>query len=358
MTLVALNTTLKWPGYTPAASGASLSTWATLDAAGEYTSYIFTAREDMVVSHVGWRTGTVAGAPTADTRIETVAADGTPSGTLWAANTNIVSGTLTSDTWTLHALTASATITKGQIVCIKIVYNSGTSIIAQRFLGTRLGAITDLPYQVSNTTGSVVKSGVNGAPLIALGSSTSAFYQVDGVIAAIAITSNVFNNTNSAARGLRFQVPFPCRCVGISAILAASVGDLSVVLYDDAGAELSSSSTAFDGNHNNGTGNGPSIIYFDNTVSLAKDTWYRVALVPSSATNVGIATVQLPSANYRSGTPGGTNHHYATRASGTWTDTATDTVPLLDILIDQLDDGAGAGASGMLVHPGMNGRLV
>jgi hypothetical protein len=44
--------------------------------------------------------------------------------------------------------------------------------------------------------------------------------------------------------------------------------------------------------------------------------------------------------------PGGANCHYATYASGSWTDTATDQVPIMDILIDQLDDGTGGGAFG------------
>lgn len=339
MTLQTLNHSMLWPGTLEYLTGTpSIATQQTLDAAGEYQALIFCARQAMTISHVGWRCGAATDSPTADTRVETVDTDGNPSGTLWATDTNLVSGALTANTFALHALTASASITAGQMVCIKIGYNSGTSFVVQRVNNMHV-SVGSVPYTITNTSGSVVKSLPPGALIIALGSSTTAFYDVTSLFPADSFTASAFNNTNSAARGLRFQVPFKCRCVGLRAWLSNSSGDFNIFLADDAGSELSSSSTAFDGNHNVASANGTQNIYFDSPVTLSPSTWYRAAVEPSSATNTTVGFLTLPSADYRSGMPGGTNHHYTTLASGSWTDSATSSVPLLDILLDQLDDG-------------------
>ena len=257
---------------------------------------------------------------------------------MWATDTQGTSGTCVAGTWELVALTASATIAKGEDFAIVIKYSSGTSVTTG-FLGAGTMQAAGAPYRVTNVTGSAVKSGSNST-LLAVGSGATAFYAMKGCFAATAFAANAFNNTNSAARGARFQVPFKCRAVGLRYYQNAA-GNHNIVLYDDAGTELSSSSTA------KTQANSVSALaqesFFDNAVTLSPATWYRAALEPSSATNCNMGTLQLPSADYRSAMPGGTNFHYALRASGTWDDTETDQVPLLDVLIDQLDDGVGGG---------------
>ena len=351
MTLQQLSTNLRWPGYTAIAGNLAAPVLLfTLDAAGEYMAWVYCAREDMVVSHVYWRVNAATGSPTADTRIETVATDGTPSVTLWAANTNIVSGTLVVG-GLLNALTSSATISRGQMFAVKVVYNSGTSFEVGRHSGWR-NTTSSVPYTVTNVTGSAVKTAFSDGQILALGSSATTFYPLEDAIAFTAVGGGTFNNTNSAARALRFQIPFPCRAIGAAIPEYSATGNFNLVLYNDAGTELSSSSTAFDGDANAVSAN-TKMLFFDSPVTLAKDTWYRLAVEPSSATNCDFRTFTLPSADYRSGTFGGTNHHYATRASGTWTDTATNQVPLIDLLIDQLDDGSGVGIG----HGNMTGGM-
>jgi hypothetical protein len=57
-------------------------------------------------------------------------------------------------------------------------------------------------------------------------------------------------------------------------------------------------------------------------------------------------TATLPSADYRSAWPGGTNYYYTTyTTAGGFTDT-TDQVPLMDLLMLKADDGLSAGGSG------------
>lgn len=347
MTLVSLPRPIGIPGLAFTTGGTpTITTEVTLDAAGEYIAYVFSAKEAMTISHVGFRAGTAAGSPTIEVRIETVdTSTGLPSGTLWAANTNGTTGTVSSNTTVLQSLTASASVAAGQIFCVKIAYASGTSQQIQRINNYSTIFNPSVPYKVTNT-GTPTKGtlGNTDGGMIAVGSSATAFYLLPGMVPINSYSGGTFNNTNSAKRGLRFTPAFNCRAIGIRWYEAASVGDCNIVIYDDAGTELSSSSTAFDGDIVSGS----SVLhlYFDNPVTLAAGSTYRAVIEPSSATNVNVGTFTLASANYRSAFPGGATGHYTTFASAVWTDTATDTLPLLDVIIDQVDNGAGSGGGG------------
>ncbi len=350
MTLQTLGEPIIWPGFARALTAApSLANLTTLDAAGEYGGAVICAREAMTISHVGFRCGTATGSPTADVRIETVdATTGLPTGTLWATNTNIVTGTIVSNTFALYALTASASITAGQVFCVKIVYNSGTSLQTQVY-GASI--FSTRPYQVNNT-GTPATARIDSALNIALGSGAAAFYSVTGLRPAITATNNTFSNSVAGAkRGLKFQVPFKCRSIGARWWGNGAVGDFNLILEDSAGSELSSSSTASDGNqYHSGTNSMPES-YFDNPVTLSPATDYRLMFEPTSATNINISTATLPSAAYRAAWPYGTNCLYSTfTTAGGYVDTATDQLPIIDLLLDQLDDGVSVGGGSQRVY--------
>lgn len=360
MTAISLRRPLLFPAFFQAIeNNPATATDVTLDAAGEYVAYAFQATQDMTISHVVWRNGAATGSPTAEIRIETLAADGTPSGTLWAANTNVTTGTLIANTTNLSALTASASITRGQFFAVMIKYASGTSFVVQ--LMTRINISTSqVPWKITNVSGAAAKSAMSYLPIIGFGSGAATFYPLSRGLPTSIYTANAFNNTNSAAQGLRFKVPMDCRLIGARIFHSTQVGDYNLVCYDDAGTELSSSSTAIDGNYGAESATAFYDRYFDNVVNLSKDTWYRVAVEPSSTTNSQISTLTFDSADYLGASPWpGANGHYTARASGTWTDTATDQLPLIELLLDQVDDGAGAGGGGgLLAHPGMRGGFV
>jgi len=342
MTLVSLPSPIFYPGIIGALAGnPSISTLATVSSAGQYASYIFAAKESMTISHVGFRAGTATGSPTIEVRIETVDATGLPSGTLWATNTNGTTGTITSNSDVLQALTASASITKGQVFCVMIKWASGTSQVIQQLGSITSPSVNSLPYAVLNT-GTPTKSSPTSMALIALGSSSTVFYQVPGTFPISAVAGGGFNNTNSAKRGLRFVPPMNCRAIGIRFWVSNTAGDYNAVLFDDAGNELSGSSTAYDGDQNSGSVAGMTNAYFDNAVTLTAGTAYRAAIEPTSATNTQMSLFTLPSSNYFTATPAGSNAVYASFATATWTDSTTQ-LPFLDVIIDQVDNGSGSG---------------
>lgn len=346
MALVSLGGPIAWPGLVPSvAGGFSTSSYANLTSAGHYIAYIYAASQDMVISHVGFRVATATGSPTADVRIETVDASGFPSGTLWGTNTNIVTGTLSANTNTLQALTASATITKGQVFCVKLAYASGTAL-AIGYMDVSLPKNLVMPYRVTNT-GTPTKGLLNAeTPILALGSSSTTFYCIPGAFPINGLTAGTFNNTNSARRGLRFTIPMNCRAVGIHWYNNGQIGDYNATLYNDAGTELSSSSTAYDGDYAVASSNGTSYVYFDNTVTLTAGTIYRISIEPTTATNCNVYAYSFLAPEYRSATAAGTGCLYTTFATGAWTDTATSNLPVMDLLIDQVDNGSGGAASG------------
>lgn len=345
MSAVTLDQPIQYPGWLDTCTnGPGISAQNVMDAAGEYYAVIFQATEDMVISHVAWRADTAVGSPTIDIRIETVdTSTGLPTGTLWAANTNIVTGALSTDTDYIDALTASASISAGDFYAVKFAYNSGTSIT--------IASVSRINENVYNLPGDVINTGTpaqsqQGCPILALGSNATTFYKLHKICLPVnAISNNGHNNASSPlSRGLRFRLPFAARLVGLKAFISTGAGDRDVVLYDDAGNQLASKS--FPGTVGIRTNGGTHCFYFDTPQSLDADTWYRIVFTPTNATSINTYKCTFMDLNQKAASMWRDDGHYTTLDTGVWDDTATDEVPFFDLLIDQIDTGAGAGGGG------------
>lgn len=354
MTLQNLPGLIEWPGYA-ITSGTLIGTNTTIDAAGEYDGFVMVAMENMTISHVGWRAGTVAGSPTVEIRIETVdTSTGLPTGTLFGTNTNVVSGTITSSSWNLHALTASASVSQGQAFAVLVKFNSGTSVqVWGAARGLNYTSNVGQPYRVVNTgTPTASTIGATTSLVYALGSSSTTFYRIPQLIPITANSSTTLSSSGTfRAACLRFQVPFKCRVAGIkfSDASYALADDFSVGIYNDAGTELSSSLTAFDSTFRLSA---VPWVYLDNKVTLSPATWYRAVVQADTTGGPGVYNFSINSTDYASALPNGSHLQLGTRDSGgAWTDTST-TIPNIDIIIDQLDDGVGAGGGSFSVFGG------
>jgi hypothetical protein len=336
MTLVTIANTL-YPG--PYLDGLSATT--TLDAAGEYCCAVLQAREAMTISHVAWLTATVAGSPTVDVRIETVDATGFPSGTLYGTNTNLVTGALAGSTVQLHALTASASIARGAVFAVVVIYNSGTSVQVARPFADYSQA--ELPYGITNT-GTPTKS-PSPQMHLALGSSSTVFYKLDHVQPPPATSAEDFASATSPnTRGLRFQIPFNARVTGMYFTPASQDGTFDFNLYNDAGTELAGGSWDGDAQAESNSSTPPTFVYFDSPVTLNKDTNYRIAIVATEAgNNIRIHVVTYGSADYLTAVPW--SALYTTFDGASWDDSATAKQAAMGLIIDQVDDGTGSGAA-------------
>lgn len=340
----------------------SVGSAATMDASGEYEAWVGSAEQDLVVSHVAFFCNAAAGSPTAEIRIETVdASNGRPSGTLWAANTNATTGTLSATTHTgAVALTAAATIPAGSLFAVVIKYASGTSF-AMGLLSNYNDMIRDvgLPYRVTNTGTPAKSSHVASVLMMSLGSSATSFYSMPGMAPHGAATTNSFNNTSGARQGLLFRTPVACRARGLLLWNGSAAGDLNFGMRAADGTELSSSLTAFDKDIQHATGTNSLRLIFDNPVVLSPGTDYRASIEPSSTTNVQVPYFTLPSADYIGATPAGENfQRFTYTTGGGYDDSNTTHLPVMDVLIDQLDDGAGGGGASRRFNRGLQGGLA
>jgi hypothetical protein len=341
-----------FPGFTLGSTAAPSTGNLGTIAAGQKVAIIRQAQEDMVITHVGFRAGTVSASGGCEIRIETVDNTGLYTGTLvdsaGANNAKVSTGALTSSTFALFALGSSATISRGQWYAVVFSHNTGTSFQVSSG-GTATGLSLIAPYYVLDQ-GTPTKTRHLVPVHVVLGSSSTVFYRVTYClpVGSSGSGSSAFNNTNSAAKGLRFQLPVKKRIVGLQWFNAsATLGDYNIGILSDAGSEVSNSLTAVDGNMNTEGGNGLQCYWFDNPVTPAINTWYRAIIEPSSATNVTLYHYNLPSNSYTFGFVGAPNWQYCARASGTWTDTDTQ-IPLIDLIFDQSDDGVGGGSSGVI----------
>lgn len=333
-----------WPGYMRYHSSANVNANRTVvDAAGKYHAVCFCAQEDMTISHVFFKPGAVSGSPTAEIRVETIdSGTGLPTGTLWATNTNATTATLTTS-GALTALTASASVSRGQWVCIKFQYASGTS-----FTTDELAALVNssaFVYSAINT-GTPTKGAVLGC-MMAVGSSTTTFYQIPAnhyPITSFPGSGNI-NNSTGARCGARFKVPFSCEIFGVVVGLP-TVAAFDVTFYDDAGSAISGATASAQLGPLVGL-NARAGILIGTPFTPTVGTFYRCGIVPTSGSNINLRTAAVPSADYMTAMPGQGNFlrtDYTT--AGGWSETNAAQLPCLDLMIRRLDDGAGSGGGG------------
>ena len=328
----------------------------TMDAAGEYLSNILVAPKTGNIHKIGFLTGTVTTPQTLDARVETVSATGNATGTLWGTNTNGSQASPASGTWYWVTLTADAAVTQGDVFAIAIRWASSAGNLAIRssIRGPHISIGGGLPY-AGGAGGSDFKE-VNSAPAFALefddGSRThcGSFPHTNTVT----FSQNINTGTTPDEAGAIFQVPFSCKIIGALVKTTATSTTYAVKLYDSDGTTVLESKTSIDGDVTSGAGGAVRII-FDSEVTLAKDTSYRLTILPEAASNVRVYRATIDSAGTRQAWPGGTNFYWTERTNaGAWTDTTT-TIPQVALLISALDDGAGGagGGGGHIIGGGM-----
>ena len=325
------------------------------------------------LAKVYFRTGTIAasGGDTVDVRIETVA-NGRPTGTLWAANTNVTVAIADTDDqiWKTATLTAAATLTLASEIAIVIISSAGTPNIT--LLGGAnpvfAGGLGQYPIILQNSTGAYVVQQINPFEWIVEFATLGIKYlpglcPIDGPL-----TLTAFNSGSSPnARALKFQVPFKMRCVGARVFVGniAAGADFTISLFDatgDTDAEALGQAS-IDGDFPAATtSDGYVDVFFDEVDAdnvLTINTNYYIELRPDTANSVTLFEVPTagtgqPANSLLAMPAGSTALHLATRTwtagtAGAWSATTT-TQPIIALLYDQLDDGASAGGGGASVH--------
>jgi hypothetical protein len=330
-----------------------------LDATGKRCGCVQSIKQAGNIAKVIFYNAVVTTGDTIKASIQTVGADGLPSGTVWTtAGGNKAYGTVAISTgdagWHTVTFDEVAPVVAGDIIALVFEWNSYVSgdirFYTNNGIGTLPGGYLQYPYCVSDITaspGTWIKHATYGYSSIAM------VLEYSG--------GNYYINTNSEGRGagvsfalgtgsnpdelgLYFQVPFTVRAYGFW--LYADVDyDLTVSLLDASNTVLAN--RVLDSDYRFSIGIGAFHANFDSdpaaTVTLQPNTWYRLILTPSSASTCGTYFLDVPSAAAMAVVDGGTLCYATSRVDGgNWTNTDTRRYAL-GLLIDQIDISAGGG---------------
>lgn len=331
---------------------------------------------DDVISTVKFRVGTIAATAgtNVEVRIETVS-NGRPSGTLVHANyTNTVTIADTDDnTFKTATFTSGSTITAGTQFAIVIQYITGADdgTFAVAFSSGPMVS-SFYPYCYQDTGGGTYAHLANPFLWIVTLATRGVTYfpnlsSNDGAGSLVSV------NNGSAAdeRALRFQSNVPRRLIGMRVLMGnlSAGSDFQFALWSDTGdqvgEELAQTGT-IDGDFPvSTTQDGFVEGYFTAAYTIAKDTTYYAGVKSLAAANAQVGQITFAATGDKAGYPldDATQFYLSVRTwdetqtpdlAGAWTDTTT-AIPIIQLIYDQLDDGAGAGGGGGLKLAGRGG---
>jgi hypothetical protein len=311
-------------------------------------AFILQAPKTGNIRKVGFTTGSVTTGVSLGVRIETVNSSGNPSGTLWGTNTNASQTINDTDdnTWFLTQLTADAAVNKGDTFAVVFDNPSGAGELTL-WWWIRLYGGLHVP------AGKFFQSSVWGSefevqPAIMLEYSDSSRPIVQGTAPVADLTFYGFDSgTTPDERGIIFTMPFRCRARGAWMVgLPNAGGTYRLRLYDTDGSATLAQTASLDGDVKTHASNFRSAyVEFASSVELQAGSTYRLTLLPETTGNdVGLLAVVVDQAAHLDAWPGGQAIHHTHRTNaGAWTQVTTER-PVMGLVLDQVDDGAGGGS--------------
>ncbi len=198
----------------------------------------------------------------------------------------------------------------------------------------------------------------SAAPVVAFECDDGTFAFMDNALPFSAISSaSVASNGAIRAAGLKFRFPMDISTEALAlGMLMPNGCDGSLVLYDTDGT-----TALVTVNIDNDAVAAATLMRHAmaryRPITHTANSYYRMVFVASTTTAATIYYAEVNAAALMDGLTMGQDAHWTQRDSaGTWTDTTTRR-PHFGLKLSSAHDGTGGGG-GMLVHPGMNGRMV
>lgn len=331
----------------------------TLNATGERCGQIKQIWTAGNIRKVHFRTALVTTGDTMKVTIQTVGtSDGLPSGSLIDAEATgtVVVADGDDNAWKTVDFGESATVavTQGQFVAICIEFNSyGSGNLA-------ISGAMYTPYSMQTSYNSYVVKDITASPGTWIKDATAWSLSVmleysDGTFApdldyggAYGSSTGVSSSTNPDEVGNYFQSTYPFRAVGFWIF---GEFDYNVTLSLLGADDTILANATFEADYRIAGAEGLQYVAFDSdpasTVTIAKDTWYRVIVTPGAdAIYVNLFTV--PTAASMDKFPFGQNCYWTQAtdrdAVTDWAQTTTKRC-MIGLVGDQLDDGSGGGGS-------------
>jgi hypothetical protein len=312
-----------------------------IDAAGEKVAFVVTVPKTGTVDKLCFKTGGISSSQALRVSVQTVnTATGEPTGTLYGGSSAGVQASPSANTFYTVALGTGATAVKGDRVAVVIEFDStiGSVYIDFPDSDTQIG----YPYVMGYTT-SWAKYGYS--PCTALEYSDGSYepmmcYPCSSLGA---IVINTGSSPDEAA--LKISAPFSTRCVGFWVFLDGN-NPVDIILYDKDDNVLQSRS--LDQDVRSSTSVRLIQDYFVTSQILKPEEVYRLAIKPTTASNIVIPFFIISTAAIMDSFSGGARVTVSTRENaGAWTDFARQRL-FGGLILD-------ATGSKMLTHPGMSG---
>jgi hypothetical protein len=321
-----------------------------LDAVGEKIAFVFQAPKSGTISKLHLRTATVTTGDDVDVRLETVGADGFPSGTLATANSNASQTIQDTDdnTWFACTLTAAHTSTVGDWLAVVIEAPTGYTgnlflAVARRYEKTDyVGGLFFGSCDYHSSAWAKYLSPM----AVRVEYSDGSFPFIPHASGPTTLSEYTFNSGSTPDEiGLYFTLPFRASCCGALVAVEADA-DFDVKLY---GPSTLTRSIDKDYSYYSGSVHDHVVVLFTSTVILEADTAYRLTVLPG-ASNVSLAYAGFAAVAHREQMGFADLYKTSRTDAGSWTEDNTE-APWLALLVDQLDDGAGGamGARAMLL---------
>lgn len=289
------------------AAGPTYSTTSfVIDAANEKGGVVYQAPKTGSVTHIWWRTGVVTTGATVNVRIETVGATGDPTGTPCGTQGTQVVADTDDNVDFFTPLGANCSVTRGTVYAI-LIENPAASFGNMQIVGNS-DRLAYFPYGLSYTTG-YGKGAVS--VMAAMRYSDGTYGYVPGIDLFDSITSRTYNNGSTPdIWGNRFKFKTKKRVYG--AYLHGDFdGDFTVKIisstYADGGGALAS--YAYDADYEGGATGLNSYVIFDQSVDIEPDTYYRIVVEPTTATNTTVYSVGYSSAPLSNAAPDAVEYH-------------------------------------------------
>lgn len=313
--------------------------------AGQRVGWVFPVPEACTIDRVGVRLNAVATPATCRLGLYTVDGDGNPTSTPYGGSAYGTFAAATAAQYTEVTLPTPATATPPDKAALVLEFDDAAGSVNLTAISGAF-VLSGMPYFAKHDGTSWAKE-TGGRRLVGhVRTSDGLWLPID----ALPLTGLIASNTITSATtpdevALAFTLPIKAQCIGLwHAYQFGTAGDNSSQLLQ--GATELAAATA-DGDHSI-TGANVKVRYWPTPVTLQAGVDYRATLRMTAAVSSTYRTAGLFAAGAAEAMDAIQALHLSTRAdAGAWTDT-TNSLPLMGVILRQIDDGAPtAGAAGV-----------
>lgn len=325
-----------------------------IDASGEKMAAVFRAPKTGTLAKVRFRTLTVTTGDTLKVSFQDVdMATGNPDETADQYRTVSVASSDDNVWITTGYITTDGTdgggkrsVTRGDLLAIVIEYDSYVA-------GNMTIANTAIPVDYGNGAYSLLKTGgtwskstsVVGCFELEYDDGTLAY--CDTLVPGYNASGTFASNTTPDEIALYFRFPVPVT-VGGAFILVDLDGAMDAVLYDSDGT-TALATVSFDSDVRSGTSVSGNMVVFPTEINLTANTWYRMAMKPTTTAAVGWRRSEMRAAASLDMSDLGQNAYWSQRTdAGAWSET-TNYRPRISMLVTKVHDGSGGSSGGQFI---------